>query len=32
MGDKKLLAPLSTLEWVDRDKLRPNGCLYDGVP
>ena len=24
MGDKKLLAPLSTLEWVDRKLLRPN--------
>lgn len=24
MSDKKLTAPLSTLEWVDRDKLRPN--------
>lgn len=24
MGDKKLLAPLSTLEWVDRQLLKPN--------
>lgn len=24
MSDKKLTAPLSTLEWVDRNKLRPN--------
>ena len=24
MGDKKLLAPLSTLEWVDRKLLKPN--------
>lgn len=24
MGDKKLLAPLSTLEWVDRQMLKPN--------
>ncbi len=24
MSDNKLTAPLSTLEWVDRDKLRPN--------
>jgi ParB-like chromosome segregation protein Spo0J len=24
MSDAKLTAPLSTLEWVDRDKLRPN--------
>ena len=24
MGDKKLLAPLSTLEWVDRKILKPN--------
>ena len=24
MSDKKLTGPLSTLEWVDRDKLRPN--------
>ena len=24
MGDKKLLTPLSTLEWVDRKLLRPN--------
>ena len=24
MGDKKLLAPLSTLEWVDRQILKPN--------